>query len=323
MSSTIKIILFLLLAILVYIFVRFFAKPLLKGHLNYCDEKYWYDNGCQYDENKIDVFYCLSTSLVKAVDSDGNKTLNSTISLQDRKIMNNEYEYISSEMFDKKHFNFYAPYYRQSTFEAYGIPEKINRLDFFSSFRLTQIDICDAFDYYMEHQNNGRPFIIAGFSQGALLTQVLLKHMSDEQYSKLIASYTIGFRVAEKDLKHSHFKPATSADDLGAIISYNSVESVDHIWKEIEDNAAICINPLNWKTDDTPAELIYDGDKATVHVDQDHHLLVVEGLDSSKYDGRGYPIDKGIYHMWDIRFYADNIRENAIHRAELYKKANN
>lgn len=82
--------------------------------------------------------------------------------------------------------------------------------------------------------------------------------------------------------------------------------------------AAICINPLNWKTDDTPATLKYDGDEGTVHVDQDKHVLVVEGLDSDKYDGLGYPIPKGIYHVWDIRFYADAIKQNAIDRAEVY-----
>ena len=142
--------------------------------------------------------------------------------------------------------------------------------------------------------------------------------MSDEQYSRLIVSYTIGFEVTEDLLKSKHIIPAMGADDLGVTVSYNSVESVNHIWDKIESNPAVCINPLNWKTDDTPAELIYDGDKALVHVDQEHHLLVIEGLDSNKYDGMGYPIEKGIYHMWDIRFYADAIKKNAIHRAELF-----
>ena len=319
-KKIILVVLTLLVAFVAYLLIKIYCKQIAKGHIDYSKKEYWYDNGYQYDENKIDVFYCLSTTLIKAVDSNGNKTINSMLSIEDRKIMDLEYSHISTKMFDSEHFNFYAPYYRQLTFEAYGIPEKINRIDFISALNLTQNDIYDAFDYYMEHQNNGRPFIIAGFSQGAMMTELLLKHMSEEQYSRLIASYTMGYQVAEKELKHNHFKPATSADDLGVVISYNSVESVNHIWKEIEGEAAICINPLNWKTDDTPAELVYDGDKATVHVDQDHHLLIIDGLDSNKYDGMGYPIDKGVYHMWDIRFYADAINKNAIHRAELFNK---
>ena len=316
------VILIILVIILAYVFLRLTNYSKKLGKMDYSQDNLWYSNGQKYDENKIDVFYCLSTTLIKAVDSDGNKTINSMLLVEDRKIMDLEYSHISTKMFDSEHFNFIAPYYRQLTFEAYGIPEKINRIDFISALNLTQNDIYDAFDYYMEHQNNGRPFIIAGFSQGAMMTELLLKHMSDEQYSRLIASYTIGYQVAEKELKHNHFKPATSADDLGVVISYNSVESVDHIWKDIEADAAACINPLNWKTDETPAELIYDGDKATVHVDQDHHLLVVDGLDSNKYDGMGYPIEKGIYHMWDIRFYADAINKNAIHRSKLFLDKN-
>ena len=63
-----------------------------------------------------------------------------------------------------------------------------------------------------------------------------------------------------------------------------------------------------------------NGDRAKVHLDKDHQVLVVEGLDSNKYDGIGYPLEKGVYHMWDIRFYADEINKNAIHRAELFNR---
>ncbi len=287
---------------------------------DYSKENFWYDNGCGYDKNKTDVFYCLSTTLLKSVDSEGNKSLYAALTPEERKIMDNEYEHISTKMFDGEHFNFYAPYYRQMTFETYE-PENIkDPSKSILAFKIACKDICDAFDYYMEHHNNGRPFIIAGFSQGAIMTEILLEHMTDEQYLRMIASYTMGFKVTKQNLKSGHVKAATGPDDLGVVISYNSVESLEHVWKEISSPTEMCINPLNWKTDDTPAKLIYDGDEATVHVDKEHKLLIVEGLDSNKYDGMGYPIEKGVYHMWDIRFYAEAIRENAIHRAELFKQ---
>lgn len=113
---------------------------------------------------------------------------------------------------------------------------------------------------------------------------------------------------------------AGEEDDLGVIVSYNSVASADKMWDAIEGHSAACINPLNWKTDDTPATLHYDGDEASVHIDKEKQVLVVEGLDPEKYDGMGYPIDKGVYHMWDPRFYANEIRANAIHRAELFNR---
>lgn len=296
-----------------------FAKEALQdrlvdGRLDYSLENYWYQTGNEYDVNKIDVFYALSTTLISAKDKDGKQSFYSTLSDEDRQIMQGEYEYMSTEMFDSEHFNFIAPYYRQMTFETYKETDKKVVLP----AMITAItDICDAFDYYMEHQNNGRPFIIAGFSQGGVMTQALLMHMTDQQYSQLIAAYSMGFQVAEKELSMDHIKVATGEDDLGVLVSYNSVASTDTMWDQIEGSAAACINPLNWKTDDTPATLEYNGDVATVHIDKEKQVLVVEGLDSEKYDGMGYPIAKGVYHMWDIRFYAKDINANAIHRAEL------
>lgn len=290
-------------------------EKIMDERLDYSSDDYWYQTGEEYDENKIDVFYCLSTTLVSAVDDAGNTVYSSTLSDADREIMKGEYEYMSSVMFDSDHFNFIAPYYRQMTFETYELTDKALMA---KSMGLAIADITDAFDYYMEHLNNGRPFIVAGFSQGGIMTQVILMHMNDDQYSQLIAAYSMGFQVSGAELAHPHIKPATGEDDLGVIISYNSVASTDTMWASIEGNSAVCINPLNWKTDATPAELNYDGDKATVKVDQEHQVLVVEGLDSNKYDGMGYPIEKGVYHMWDIRFYADEINRNAIHRAELF-----
>lgn len=299
-----------------------YAKEALKNRLkdnrlDYNSDDYWYQTGKEYDENKIDVFYALSTALVSAKDKDGKKSYHSILSDEDRKIMQGEYEYISSEMFDSEHFNLIAPYYRQVTFEAYELPDSKK---LFAAMIPGVTDICDAFDYYMEHQNNGRPFILAGFSQGGIMTQVLLMHMTDQQYSQLIAAYSMGYEVSEKELGMDHINVATGEDDLSVLISYNSVASTDTMWDQIEGSAAACINPLNWKTDDTPATLKYNGDKAKVHIDKEKQVLIVEGLDSEKYDGMGYPIAKGVYHMWDIRFYAKEIRENAIHRAKLKAK---
>ena len=298
-------------------FKNLLKRRLMKNSLDYSVENNWYQTGKKYDEKKIDVFYILSTRLVKAVDENGNRVFRSTLSAEDRKAMQEEYEYMSTELFDTDDFNFFAPYYRQLTGEAYMMED---RKAFASEMLKSAADVYASFDYYMKHQNNGRPFILAGFSQGGLMSQVLLKNMTDEQYSKLIAAYSMGFQIKESEAQHPHINPATGEDDLGVTISYNSVASTDTMWDQIEGHAVACINPLNWKTDDTPAELVIDGDRATVHVDQEHKVLVVEGLDPDKYDGRGYPLKKGVYHMWDPIFYASEIRQNALHRAELFGK---
>lgn len=317
------VILIILVIILAYVFLRLTNYSKKLGKMDYSQDNLWYSNGQKYDENKIDVFYCLSTALLDSVDENGNSLLNACLNDKDRETIDTEYKHMSTKLFDNEHFNFIAPYYRIMTFKTYDIVQKNKSVvKFLGAYKSAMDDLLNAFNYYMKHQNNGRPFIIAGFSQGAMMLRHVVKQMTDEQLSRMIASYMMGYQITKKDMQHKNIKPATGEDDLGVSISYNSVKTVDCMWKGVNNKAATCINPLNWKTDDTPAQLIYDGDKATVHVDQDHHLLVVDGLDSNKYDGMGYPIEKGIYHMWDIRFYADAINKNAIHRSKLFLDKN-
>ena len=55
-------------------------------------------------------------------------------------------------------------------------------------------DIVAALDYYFEHLNGGRPFIIAGHSQGSAMTKMVLKRYFKEHpdyYKRMVAAYPI------------------------------------------------------------------------------------------------------------------------------------
>ena len=54
----------------------------------------------------------------------------------------------------------YAPYYRQMTFPVYSMTEEEMKPYLEIAYR----DVAAAFEYYLEHYNNGRPIILAGFS---------------------------------------------------------------------------------------------------------------------------------------------------------------
>ena len=81
-------------------------------------------------------------------------------------------------------------------------------------------------DYYFENYNNGKPFILAGHSQGSqILTMILSDYMKEhpEHYKNMIAAYVIGYSVTDKYLAaNPHLKFAEGADDTGVIISYNT-----------------------------------------------------------------------------------------------------
>ena len=59
----------------------------------------------------------------------------------------------------------YAPFYRQANMEVFynmGTPKATEAFD------LAYSDVKSAFQYYLKNENNGRPIVIAGHSQGAL-----------------------------------------------------------------------------------------------------------------------------------------------------------
>ena len=109
--------------------------------------------------------------------------------------------------------NVYAPYYRQA-----------DALTVLSSPLATQNQICAgvpthdataAFAYYIEHSNHGRPFFLAGHSQGSnvllfLLSGYLKQHPA--VYRRMVAANVIGYGVTRTYLAaNPQLKFATGA----------------------------------------------------------------------------------------------------------------
>ncbi len=136
--------------------------------------------------------------------------------------------------------NIYAPFYRQG-----ALPEMLLG-DTAASERalsLAYTDIESAFDYYMAHLNNGRPFILAGHSQGANLALWLLeRRMSNPAYlKKMVAAYVIGWSVTTDDLAaYPHLRMCDYATQIGCIVSYNSQGPLPPLrWRAPEPSASI------------------------------------------------------------------------------------
>ena len=110
-------------------------------------------------------------------------------------------------------------------------------------------DVSAAFSYYLENENDGRPIVLAGFSQGADMCYRLMAEYfdDDELSSRLVAVYAIGWPCTKELVeKYPQIKPATSADDLGVVISFDC-ESPDLTDTFITPagTKACTINPLN------------------------------------------------------------------------------
>lgn len=267
------------------------------------DKSNWYESARTFNPEYPDVFYLVSTNIVHEEGS-----LIADYSPEEKALLTNEMSFIESHLFPDS-LNFFAPYYHQHTLDAVKLDEE--RYD-----RLADgiaDEAYDAFHYYMEHLRGGRPVVLAGFSQGAMLVKELLTRMTPEEYSHIAAAYMFGWGLNEEDVLCPQVRAAKGADDTGVCISFNSVADTSAMWKVVMDDAAFSINPVNWKTDGTPACFGYDGQSISVSLDTASMALVVNGFEPGKLPFTPIWPD-GCLHSYEIRLYNDAIWHNALLR---------
>ena len=219
--------------------------------------------------------------------------------------------------------NFYSPFYRQCTLQSFVS-------DSLAATRLTlpTDDVRRAFKYYLSHENADRPFILAGFSQGAMIALQLLREMDNVTYSRMVAAYIIGAGISQEIIDECpHVIPATGPDDTGVTICYNSVrEPSCTMWPR----SASCINPVNWHTDATPALLITEPsphipvgkqqpDTLTITMDPVSNLILVNGFTATDYI---LPLigKEGNYHSREIWLYREQLKENMAERVARFRE---
>lgn len=276
---------------------------------DWSDETSWY-RPAEFNPDYVDVFYLTSTNILKSTLPDGSESFRAVLDEKEKKSLRMEDEFVRREIFPDS-LNFIAPYYHQFTMNCVCAGDSV----FDRTYSEVEKEVYSAFKYYMKHINGGRRFIIAGFSQGAMLTLSLLKMMSDKEFSSLVAAYSLGYGISEEDLSSPHIIPAAGPRDRGVVISYNSVDDTDAIWPLVHNDACCCINPLNWTTDSTPATVTFREEDITVSLDTLYNVLKVKGFDSSRHSlGFEAPWPEGNEHHYEIFFYNSSLRSNVLDR---------
>ena len=216
---------------------------------------------------------------------------------------------------DPGKLNYFSPYYRQVSMNSWITPEKA-----YIRLPLAMEDVKLSWDYYLKHLNQGRPFIIAGYSQGAIAVLDILKEMPDSVLSRLVAAYVIGFKVTQEDVdSNKHIKLAQDSTDTGVLIGFNSVKSPESIIYFTENNVA-CINPVSWRTDEEPTPFVLYGrrrnDTLSVRCDTVSHHLIVDGITKH----RPMPVigKPDNYHNMELKFYYPYVRKNMADRVAAF-----
>lgn len=285
--------------------------PVEPSEPDYADTSMWYtvERGCD-----VDLFYITSTETddythCGTVMHHADVTLDSIRALLLGEMQGIDHMYGEG-------FNFFSPYYRQCTLETYTHDSLLA-----ARAPLAMGDVRRAFQYYLEHCNGGRPFILMGFSQGAQWVVELLRTMDDETYSRMVAAYVVGWKVTNDDLVSAsgHIRAAQDSADLGVTVCYNSVRSPECAIPILSEGNRLAINPANWRTDATPATLVYKGDTLTVYLDTSSRLLCVDGYTRDDYMLPLIGCD-GNYHCLDITIYREALQRNMALRAARWSE---
>ena len=292
---------------------------------------------------EVDTFYIFATDYIMSSFEEGAPdyaTLDNPEFLEGSKL---EFRDHATAYADST--NVFAPYYRQSGLRYAG--EVIRKTGDFTNalLNLPFEDITAALDYYFENCNGGRPFIIAGHSQGSAMVLLLLRtYFKDhpEYYARMVAAYAIGYSVTNDYLaSNPHLKFATGETDTGVIIAWNTEGP-----RNVELNAKSVvilpetrsINPLNWKLDETyaPASLnlgsiVVDaktGEPSIGDVGADAQINLARGTVVT--NARIEPVPEDVAkvaaeffgpdgrHGNDYTYFYNNIKDNVAKRVAAY-----
>jgi len=120
----------------------------------------------------------------------------------------------------------FAPMYRQVTLTALR-QMMAGQGDVSINEPLGYMDVRSAFAHYMEHDNDGRPFVLIGHSQGARMLELLVAAVIDGEpvQDQMLSAMMIGFNIttpAGETLGGSfdNVAPCASPEDTGCFIGY-------------------------------------------------------------------------------------------------------
>ncbi len=234
----------------------------------------------------------------------------------------------------------FAPWYRQAAIGSYFG----DREESLAARELAYGDVERAFDHYLAAYNDGRPFVLAGHSQGAdHLLRLLERRLSTSPAAgRLVAAYLIGMPIPTDKFDGSlaRFPPCDGPEETGCVVSWNAVSPrgsrrwyrrLRHHegdgWRRNEDRQLLCTHPFSWRVGGDAAEPPIA--RSAVPPTLDGALPRVAGPPGAACVGGLLQIDRpadprlrprrgGNYHAFDVALFYFDLRANVERRVRSF-----
>ena len=217
----------------------------------------------------------------------------------------------------------YAPRYRQAHLHCFYEDQK--KVDAADALALAYLDIKSAFEYYLEHYNQGRPFIISAHSQGTLHAAHLIKDEIENSplQSLLVAAYLPGMPVKADYFKY--IQPCRTPDETGCYCTWRTFREGYMPKKYHQPGQNIIVtNPVTWsdsltfsEKQDQAGAVLRDFYKVVPDLVETQIHEDMLWINKPKFPGSFLFMTKN-YHIADYNFFYADVRQNAQQRVKAY-----
>ena len=207
----------------------------------------------QQQDAPVDVFYIHPTAYY------GNDNWNSNMAPEKGASQIIDYMVAAHASIFNGCCKIYSPQYREANISTF-------LSDDYGPLELAYNDVRRAFEYFIKHQNQGRPFILLSHSQGTAHAMRLLEEyiLPQDLIDNMVVAYVIGYELPMDKFSRglSNIAVCESAEQTNCIISwaaYGETSALDFTfnlvhwypegWESSKGKDTLCVNPLSWRTD--------------------------------------------------------------------------